>query len=112
VYAHEATEFVSKSSDAGRDSTIKAATLRLREPPLNRVEPGGTGRSGVHVDPWVGGEEVLHSRCLVRAAVVQDQMNLQFLRHASTQSWRWINADLWAFSVILYAIGTQPLVST
>jgi len=51
------------------------------EPDLHLVEPGGIGRSEVHMESWPSGEPAFDSRVFVRGVVVHDDVHLQVLRH-------------------------------
>jgi hypothetical protein len=47
------------------------------EPPLNLVEPGGTGRREVHLITGSRRQPLLYLGMFVRSIVVEDQMNRQ-----------------------------------
>src|SRR5215831_284736 len=46
----------------------------VAEEALHHVEPRGTGRSEVHVEPWMACEPALNLGVLVRRVVIADQV--------------------------------------
>ena len=59
-----------------KGSAADAFARDLREPALDLVQPRGAGRGKVNVIAGVCVEPLLHCRMLVRAVVVQDEMDL------------------------------------
>ena len=74
-----AADLLTQILDAGEDSTVNCSALKLREPGLDGVEPRGAGRREVKVEPWVGLQEFPDLVGLMRAAVVENQMQIQVL---------------------------------
>ena len=52
-----------------------------RKPALDQIEPRGGSRREVQMKPRVAREPPPHARRLVRAVVVQDQMDVEVRRH-------------------------------
>src|SRR5258708_567055 len=76
-----ATQLLAQGDDAGKDSTMQRAALKLREPRLDGVEPRSTGGGEVKLDAWMFGEKRLDPGCRVGTAVVEDQMEVESARH-------------------------------
>jgi hypothetical protein len=55
----------------------------LGEEALDQIEPGRTGRREVEMEPPVLGEPCLHLRRFVRPVVVEHEMQIEVLLHAS-----------------------------
>ena len=51
------------------------------EPPLDLIEPGGARRREVQVEPRPAEQPLVNHGRLVRAVVVQDEMDVEFSRH-------------------------------
>ena len=66
-----------------KGSTANALARDLGKPAFDLIQPRGTGRGKVNVITRVCIEPLLYLRMLVRAVVVQDEMNIE-LRICST----------------------------
>lgn len=67
---------------AAMRSTFDLALAQQPKPTLNQIEPRAGSRREVQVEAWVTRKPSLYGRCLVRAVVVHDQMDLELLWHA------------------------------
>src|SRR6478752_6435788 len=63
-------------ADAGEHAAVERATLQLRKPALDGVEPGCAGWREVQVESRVVRQVVEDILGLVRAAIVEDQMQI------------------------------------
>src|SRR5580700_2369344 len=52
-----------------------------RKPALDQVEPGAAGRSEVQMEARMAQEPALDGRGLMGAVIIEDQVQLQFIRH-------------------------------
>ena len=77
MHANVATNFIPKLLDTGEDAPVERSPLELREPALHGVEPRRTGRSEVKMESRMLLLKLLDLRGLVRAVVVEDQMQIQ-----------------------------------
>lgn len=74
----EAVDFVPELLCAREDATVEGAALKLGEPALDCIEPGGTGRGEVEMEAWTLVEPGPDAGGLMRAAVVQDDVEIEF----------------------------------
>lgn len=78
-----AVELVAKRLNAGEHSALECAASELTEPALHSIEPGCAGRGEMQEDARTLGQELLDLLGFVRAAVVQDDMQIQVLGHGA-----------------------------
>ncbi len=70
------TNLVSQLADTGKDAPMDRSSLELGRPGLDRVEPGRTRGCEMKMEAGVLLQEALDGVRLVRAAVVQDEMQI------------------------------------
>ena len=74
-------DFLDWFLDVAKRPAVNGLLGNPMEPDLHLIQPGGIGRSEVHVESGPCGEPALDSRVFVRGVVVHDDVHMQCLRH-------------------------------
>ena len=78
-----AAKLLAQFSDAAEGVSVEGSSLELSEPAFDGVQPGRAGRREVDVVPGVTFEPGLDCRGRVRAAVIENEVNVEVAwRHA------------------------------
>src|SRR6266705_3060984 len=72
--------------DALEGAAADAPLGDVAKPTLNHVEPGAAGGDEVQVEAWMPLQPALHRRALVRAVVVDDEMQSQLRRRLAVDA--------------------------
>jgi hypothetical protein len=83
VVAYEAVDLLDQVSDASEGSAPNRPPGDDVEPDLDLVEPGGVGRGVVDVEAGTCGEPATSGCVFVGRVIVDDEMNVELLRHRS-----------------------------
>ena len=75
VRVDEGPNGVFEFHNAAKDASAYLLVRELGKPPLDEIEPRPVGRREVDVKPWPLGQPALNQRGLVRAVVVQNEMD-------------------------------------
>src|SRR3989475_3678411 len=77
-----AADCVLQLSRAAVDASTELLFGERREPAFHEVDPRGAGRGEVQMEARMAGQPAMDRRRLVRAGIVEDQMDDQACRHA------------------------------
>src|SRR5215813_151799 len=72
-------------ASAAVDTPPQLLLSQRGEPALHEIHPGPTGRREVDVKPRMPEHPAMNHRRLVRARVVDDQMDVEILRHCAVE---------------------------
>jgi hypothetical protein len=57
------------------DASAELLFRERREPAFHEVDPRGAGRGEVQMEAWMAGEPAMDRRRLVRAGIIEDQVD-------------------------------------